>query len=337
VPRFVAPSAASPVEPGAVPSFSVIIAAYQAAGTIADAVRSARDQQPPPLEVVVCDDGSTDDLTGALAPFATDASVRVLRQDNAGEAAAKTAAARAASGDFVVILDADDIFLPGRLCALGALASARPDLDILTTDAFLEADGKRIGGAYGPNHAFASDDQRLAILDRNFIFGLAAIRRERLLAAGGFDTTISHATDWDCWVRLVLDGARVGLVDEPLAVYRLHRGAANASRVAMAEGRLRVLQKAAAHPSLDARERAFVRDRIAAEAARVNWERLRDALTSGQPARQLGIAVARDTHQPRGRRARGLLAAIAPSVARRRLRSNAERTWTTVGDMRLPV
>ena len=59
------------------------------------------------------------------------------------------------------------------------------------------------------------DDQRRAILQQNFIFGLAAVRRELLLAHGGFDESILWTTDWDLWLRLILAGARAGCVAEP--------------------------------------------------------------------------------------------------------------------------
>src|SRR5436305_10109763 len=137
--RFLAPVPTASVEPGPEPAFSVIVAAYEAAGTIAAAIDSALAQTLAPHEVIVCDDGSTDDLEGALAPYRDQ--IVLIRQENAGEGAAKNAAARAATGDFVVVLDADDRFLPERLEALCELAVARPDLDIPTTDAFPELDG----------------------------------------------------------------------------------------------------------------------------------------------------------------------------------------------------
>src|SRR5204862_4643563 len=159
--------------------FSVAIAAYEAARTVAQAVESALSQTLPPLEVIVCDDGSTDDTEGVLSPY--DDRIVFLRKENGGEASAKNACLRAASGDFVAILDADDVYFPERLEALGELAAARPALDILTTDAFLELDGVRGRRVYEGGWAFEVDDQRRAILQRNFVFGLAAVRRERLL------------------------------------------------------------------------------------------------------------------------------------------------------------
>lgn len=120
------------------PTFSVAIAAYQAAGTVGQAVASALAQTLPPVDVAVCDDGSTDEIDAALAPYRD--RIVLVRQENRGEAAAKNAAARATSGEFVAFLDADDLYYPERLAALGELAAARPDLDVLTTNADLEVD-----------------------------------------------------------------------------------------------------------------------------------------------------------------------------------------------------
>src|SRR5437764_13080186 len=104
--RLLAPPAQN-VTPGAVPSFSVAIAAYQVADTIGAALESALAQTVPPHEVVVCDDGSTDDLEGARAPYRD--RIVLVRQENGGEASAKDAAARPAPGGLVAILGADDV------------------------------------------------------------------------------------------------------------------------------------------------------------------------------------------------------------------------------------
>src|SRR5262249_10457565 len=141
-----------------------------------------------PQEIVVCDDGSTDDLDSSLAPYL--GRITLLRQRNRGEGSAKNAATRAATGDFVVMLDADDTFLPERLEGLAELARSRPDLDILTTDAFLESEGQTVRQVYSGEWTFEVDDQRRAILERNFVFGPAAINRERLLEVGGFDPSL---------------------------------------------------------------------------------------------------------------------------------------------------
>src|SRR6059058_2829942 len=127
---FVVPEPRQPIVPGPAPSFSIIIPVYEAAAFIADAVESALTQTPAPHEVIVCDDGSTDDLRGALAPYI--GRINLLHKEHGGVAGTRNLAIRAATGAFVVVLDADNRLLPGYLQALSELAVARPDLDILT-------------------------------------------------------------------------------------------------------------------------------------------------------------------------------------------------------------
>src|SRR5438046_1126481 len=95
------------------PDFSVVIPAYNAAATIGDAVESALTQTLAPHEVIVCDDGSTDDLDGALSPYRN--RIVLIIKKNGGEGSAKATASAAATGDFVVVLDADDVFAAERL------------------------------------------------------------------------------------------------------------------------------------------------------------------------------------------------------------------------------
>jgi hypothetical protein len=311
------------VSAGSTPSFSVVIAAYEAAGTIAEALESALSQTVQPREIVVCDDGSSDDLAAAVSPYSD--FITLVRQQHGGEAAAKNnGVSHATNGDFVVFLDADDTFLPERLEALGELAAARPDLDILTTDAFLEIDGNVVRRCYEAGWAFDVDDQRGAILERNFIFGLAAVRRTRFLGSGGFDRSILYATDWDLWCRMLLDGSRAGLVDLPLARYRIQPSSLSAARVALLDGRCRVLERAADRGDLTPVERERVRAALAVEQRNVLLARATTALRERSPlARRLALRVARTSSLPRRTRAKATLAALAPRLASRRLRNAA--------------
>jgi len=319
-----APPPRAAVEPGPRPTFSVVIAAFQAATTIADAIDSALDQTVPALEVVVCDDGSTDGLGEVVSRYGD--RVSLIRQENRGEGAAKNAAAHAARGEFVAILDADDVYLPERLEALGTLASTRPDLDILTTDAYLETAGEVVKTCYGDDWSFEVEDQRRAILMRNFIFGLAAVRRTRLFSVGGFDETLRYATDWDCWVRLILDGATAGLVQMPLARYRLHRASLSAQRAALYRGRASVLAKAETHPALNATERAAVRRSRREQEGLALLAEAHQALQEPRPdARRRALAVATSADIRTGTRLKAAAAALAPRAAGRLLLNRREQ------------
>jgi len=318
------------------PTFSVVVAAYNAAATIGDAVRSALEQEPPPLEIVVGDDESTDDLTGALAVFGD--AVRVVRIEHGGEGAAKNAAARLARGDFLAFLDADDRFLPGRISALSALARERPDVDILTTDAYLVYRDRRLGRCYGEGHAFADVDQRTAILRGNFILGLSAVRRTRFLEVGGFDPTVAYTVDWELWMRLILSGSRAALIDEPLAEYRLDASSMSARRAEMSRGRLDSLARAARRDDLTTEELEVLAATRRSEQERLVREELRAALAREDvpAARRAAVRLLRASGQSVPTRLKALASAVAPAAASRRIRREDEETFVTVGDRRLP-
>jgi glycosyltransferase involved in cell wall biosynthesis len=330
--QFLAPPPEASVTRRPAPTFSVIIAAYQVAHLVGEAVGSAIAQSLPAHEVIVCDDGSSDDIEGALTPYRD--RIVFLRKENGGEASAKNVAARAASGDFIAILDADDVFMPGRLEAFAELAATRPDLDILTTDAQLELDGQVVRRCYTDGFQFVVYDQRSGILKRNFILGLAAVRRDRLLAAGGFDESLRWTTDWDCWIRLILEGSRAGLVDEPLARYRLHPGSLSSQRARLLEGRVRTLEKAARHPGLEHGERQVVADSLAVNRRALDLAESREALLERRPdARRRALAVAVGPGFGVRTRLKALASAIAPSVARGRL---ARRDRITTAGLFVP-
>jgi glycosyltransferase involved in cell wall biosynthesis len=331
---YLAPEPQRPVERGPVPTFSVVIAAFQVADLAPSAVASALVQTLPPHEVIVCDDGSTDNLELGLAPFRD--RIVYVRQENRGEASAKNTAARVASGDFVAILDADDVYLPERLEALGELASARPDLDIVTTDAYLEVDGEVVRRCYETAWPFEVADQRRAILERNFIFGLAAVRRESLLAAGGFDESLRWAMDWDCWLRLILDGAQAGTVLEPLARYRLRERSLSADRTHLVEGRVSTLRKALRNASVRPEERPTLARSLARQESELAFLEACDALLAGDPAaRRYCLALATGRNFSAGIRLRGAAAGLAPGLARRWLRRRRGAAWIGAAGVRV--
>ncbi|HZO96602.1 MAG TPA: glycosyltransferase [Gaiellaceae bacterium] len=315
--ELVAPPPTAPVEALAhAPTFSVIIPAYQAAATIGEAVASALGQTTPAHEVIVCDDGSTDDLERALTPYRE--RIILLRQENRGAAAARNTALRAASGDFVLSLDSDDVLLGHGLEALGELARRRPDLDLLSPDVYYESDGRLVGRFYDAN-PFAVEDQRSAILAGCFV-GWPAARRERLLASGGFDESLAIAHDWDAWLRLVFAGSRAGLVREPLLRYRLRAGSLTAARTRSLRERVVVLDKAAVTLEL----RPHERQALGAARARANTRALlaeaREALLERRSdARRRALDLSTAPGVAVGTRMLGLAAALLPGMGGRLL------------------
>jgi hypothetical protein len=332
--EVVAPPPRGPVEPRREPpSFSVVIPAFDAAATIGEAIDSVLAQTYRAAEIVVCDDGSTDGTAAVLAGYGD--AITVIRQENRGVGAARNAAIATASAEFVVNLDADDLFLPNRLEVMAAALTERPDLDVLTTDATLEVDGRPLRRNFGPDFRYAVEDRRLAIIDRCWVGVDWATRREVMLAYGGYDEQIKNAEDWELAIRLVLGGVAFGLVPEPLVRYRLRPGSLSNQGVGLLEGQVQTLEKTLAHERLSAPERAAATAAVERFRRELSRTRLRESLLRRSPTvRGDALAVMRDPDLPRGSRAKAALTFALPGLARRLV---ARRGSATSGGLRLPV
>jgi hypothetical protein len=158
------------------------------------------------------------------------------------------------------------------------------------------------------------------------------VERERFLEVGGFDEELRIAEDWDCWIRMTLGGANVGLIDIPAAHYRLSDTSLSGVRLTQWTARAAVLEKTLADPRLSAAEREIVRSRLA-EFRRIELlAKAEVALRARSPnARRTSLAVARRPDFARGLRLKALVAAAAPGVAARYLlwRSPQGSRWTS--------
>ncbi|HEX5984208.1 MAG TPA: glycosyltransferase family 2 protein [Solirubrobacterales bacterium] len=295
------------------PSFSIVITAYEAAGTIAGAVESALAQTRPAEEVLVVDDGSGDDLDGALRPYMD--RIELVRRPNGGGAAARNTGAETAAGEFMAILDADDAYHPRRLEAIAELAGRRPELDLIATDARFVVDGEP-AGTFLEHNPFPRGDQREAIFASCFPGGWPAVRISALGAAGGFDEGMRIAYDWDCWLRMILAGSEVGMVEEPLYDYILHGGSLASSRVASLRERVKLLEKAGRNPNLRPAERPALERSLAVHREQVARAEIEAAL-HGDGSRAELPRLVRSGELGWRLRATAGIAALAPPLARR--------------------
>jgi hypothetical protein len=313
---LLAPPLDREVQPRAAPTFSVVIAAYQAEGTIAEAVESALAQSLPPLEVIVCDDGSTDGTAAALEPYLD--RIALIRKPRGGAASARNAVLPRARGEFFAILDSDDAYLPERLEGLAALAVARPDLDILCTDAFLEVDHEVVA-QFGEGCTFELRNQRAAILERCFCVA-PAYRRSALIQAGGFDESLHTGEDWECLIRLLGSGASAGLVDEPLYRYRFHDRSLTSDRIGTLRDRVFILETVGRKNGLGDDERAALARSLTRQRAYLILTEAEAALRSrSRDARTCALAATRAPGVSLRSRAAALAAALAPGAAARLL------------------
>ncbi|GAB2718987.1 glycosyltransferase family 2 protein [Kitasatospora kifunensis] len=196
---------------------SVVIAAYNAELTLGPALASALAQLPPPAQVIVVDDGSKDGTAAVAASFP---GVEVIEQRNQGPSAARNCGLRAATQPWVAFLDADDLWLPGKLARQLAIAHRRPEAVLLAGDWVRtpSALSRPDGNAMAPETETVLHYRDLLVLNR-FQTSTVLVRTEVLTACGGFDPALDGAEDWDLWLRCARLGPAVKL-DVPLVVYR---------------------------------------------------------------------------------------------------------------------
>jgi len=324
---LVAPRPASVPAPDEI-SFAIVVAAYNAAATIAETLESAFGQTHPPAQVVVCDDGSTDDTAEVVSRFPR---ATLVRQANQGDAGARNAALAQATTSHVVVLDADDVLEPRCLEAYAAALTLRPDLGMVTCDAFLESEGVIFDRYYRRVARFVVEDQRLGALHQHFVFGFPAIRRELLVAVGGWSTEWRRNADTDLFLRLILAGAHVGLVYEPLARYRLRQGSLSADRAAGMRAMVEIVERALGHPSITPDEREVVVRDLRQKEKLTRLAELEAALRAGTGARPAALRIVRapELGYSLGTRLRALAAAAVPPLAALLLRAREARRGVT--------
>lgn len=288
----------------------VLVTAHNVAAHLPAALQSVFAQTRSADQVVVCDDASTDDVEGAIRPFRD--RVRLIRHPvQRGEGAAKNTAVAALDTDLVVVLDGDDEMAPQRLEALSWLAERRPDLHLITTTWEDFGPGVEPTGWSLVDH-FPTADQRAEILRWNFL-PAPAIRRGRLVEAGGFDETLRYGPDWECYVRMFLRGAAAGLVPLPLYRYRRWAQQQTADQERVLAGRVRVAEIIAANRSLELADRRIA-DRSLQELRYEYWTWRMDR---GEATRAESLALLRGGRSSARRTAMFAVATLAPSLARR--------------------
>ncbi len=217
------PSRESPVPPGAAAgaralaaTVSVVIPTYNRAALCARAVRSALAQTLPPCQIIVVDDGSTDDTRERLQQEFGE-HVQLIAQANQGVSAARNAGAAAARGKYIAFLDSDDLWSPEKLARQVAWLEARPDYAMVLCDlAVVRPDGSaappisRRGRLPSDGRILKDVLKAPALIPSSML-----ILRETFEALQGFDTSLRTAEDLDFHMRAAAR-ASIGLIELPL-------------------------------------------------------------------------------------------------------------------------
>lgn len=271
---------------------SIVMPAYNALGTIFDAIDSALTQTRPPLEVIVIDDGSTDGTADAIESRYSQR-VSVIRQTNAGVSAARNRGIEAASGDFVHFLDADDMLNPDKLERSIELAALSGAAVVYGPARYVASDGVTpVNFAFPPLPSGDVLADWLFGTMANGTYGVCSsflVSRAALRETGGFNIEVGHAEDWDLWIRLAAKHRFVAL-DEPLVTYRVMPTGASRSNLGMAHGRLTAVRRARALPEVRARFAPAALDRLEAGRWHVYAMRLWEAGRRSESRRAFAAA-----------------------------------------------
>lgn len=231
----------APVTNRTEPLISAVIPTYNYGRFVGVAVDSALAQTYRNVEVIVVDDGSKDDTRERLAPYGD--RIRYIYQENGGLSAARNTGIRASSGEWIGLLDADDVWHPRKLeMQMRCLRQQSPDVGLLATDMFSD---QRTSWP-------AVDDVNAEVVQYTLedVIGIcrfgpssALIRKSCLESVDLFDSSLRSVEDRDMWIRLA-SCCKLAKLSLPLLFYRVHAASLSNKSVAMEQYELQVLAKA---------------------------------------------------------------------------------------------
>jgi hypothetical protein len=210
---------------------SVVIPTRNYGRFLGAACRSVFGQSPDPPELIVVDDGSTDETPSVVSEFP---GIRYLPQPPRGISAARNLGAAVARGDRLCFLDADDELVPGALDHQEAFLSAHAEVDVVVGGwQFVDATGAPLPQTGGvPAGPLTASQIALEGGCQIATTGAALVRRAAFERVGGFDEAVSPAEDLDFWMRVAQSGGRIVGLDRPTVRVRVH-GANTSTRVDM--------------------------------------------------------------------------------------------------------
>lgn len=210
---------------------SVIIPTYNSAAYIERTLDSVLSQCELPDEIVIVDDGSSDNTIKVLEEYEEKhrdvfSNIRVFQQTNQGAGAARNRAVKEAHSEWIAFLDSDDIWMPGKLEAVKTVMKNYPDASIIAHDEYAVDEKDLEARQLCKLHERYDKSQDLFIqLYQGNLFSTSCmvIRKEVIEKAGGFDESLRSAQDYDLWIRCSLNG-KLHYIPEPYEIYVTREG-----------------------------------------------------------------------------------------------------------------
>ena len=205
------------------PIVSVIIPTYNRAHLIGRAIKSVLNQTYQDFEIIVVDDGSTDN-TGEIIRGFKDKRVKYIKKykENKGSSVARNIGIKVARGKYIALLDSDDEWLPEKLDKqIKVLQSESPEVGVVYSNLlYIDENGKNMSKFRNPKkEGYIYED----LLGKNYVGtdSTLLIRKECFNRVGLFDDLLNTQQDWDMWIRIA-KYYRFALIKVPLVKYRLH-------------------------------------------------------------------------------------------------------------------
>jgi glycosyltransferase involved in cell wall biosynthesis len=232
------------------PAVSIITPAYNTARYLEESVESALAQTFADFELLIVDDGSTDE-TLAIARRLAERDRRVhafTTEQRVGVSAARNVGFRHARGRFFALLDSDDVWLPEFLAAQLAVFDRAPAADVVSGNAFNlggPSDGQPLRPPSGETRPITLIDM---IEHEDAVLVMSVLRRRVVDVVGGFSEDLRRSEDYDFWLRAALAGIRFVANPIPLVRYRRHASSASSNELLMLDAMIGVLQRLRASP-----------------------------------------------------------------------------------------
>jgi glycosyltransferase involved in cell wall biosynthesis len=225
---------------------SVIIPTYNSARYIKETLDSVFAQTYPHYEIIIVNDGSTDsvELESILLPYRS--RVTYITQRNQGPSAARNVGLRAAYGDFVAFLDADDLWTSNYIDVQLNYLRNHPDCDLVYCNALFFGDSPYSGKKYMDEFPSDGEASSAAIISRRCHVFTSIMARRDSISKVAFDENLRSSEDFDCWIRFTAMGYKIGYHRQVLAHYRKHESSLSANLQSMARYNIQVLTKSLA-------------------------------------------------------------------------------------------
>ena len=233
---------------------SVIIPAYNQGDYLAEAIESVLAQTYSHFEILVIDDGSTDNTADVAKSF-SDPRVRYIFRENGGLSAARNTGLKHASGELITFLDSDDLFLPEKLSTLKAEMENHPEVGLTAGQAIMIDDrsqrlDKMVDSPLPENPA-------QLLLGNPIHVGSVLVKRAWLDQVEPFDESFRACEDWDMWIRLAKAGCPMRWLPVPVSLYRVHAAQMTRGAERMRTAMLATLDKIFSYSDLPKEWRAL--------------------------------------------------------------------------------